>query len=94
MSIDMEGTFVIPSAVHARRFDAETVILDLEGGKYFGLDEVGSEVWDRLSRGESPSRIAEALVEVFDVELPVVRADVVELIQKLVAEGLLAEARR
>jgi hypothetical protein len=49
--------------VHARRFDNEVVILDLTQGLYFGLDEVGAEMWDRFLLGQSPHEIALALAE-------------------------------
>ena len=40
----------------ARRVGDEMVILDVASGRYFGLNEVGAFVWDRLERRAGPRR--------------------------------------
>jgi hypothetical protein len=80
---------VAPSGVHARRFDDEIVILDLEGGDYYSLDAVGAEVWEALARGETPAQAARVLVDRYRVEYERAVNDCVILANELCMRGLL-----
>lgn len=85
--------FVAPSRVHARRFGSELVILDLTAGEYFGLDEVGADIWERASRGCPAEQIVEALLDVYDVDPTKLRADVESLMEQFVERRWLIEKR-
>lgn len=65
------------------------VLLDLDGGQYYALDEVSYRVWD-LCDGE---RVVEAIVsligEEFDAPLDTIREDVVAFLQEMLDENLL-----
>lgn len=78
--------------VHARRFDGETVILDLSRGEYFSLDGVGGAIWDALEQGLSRAEVVERLSAQYDSEVETIRADVDRIIGELLASGLLVEA--
>ena len=68
--------------------DGEIVILSVERGKYYGLDEIGTEIWQRL---ESPVRI-DALCEhcatKYAADRQTIERDVLALFESLLAEGL------
>lgn len=72
-----------------RTVGTEAILLNLEGGLYFGLDDVGTRIWTLLANhdGEGVSR---QLTDEFDVTLDQARADVGSLIDQLVGRGLLA----
>ena len=57
--------------------------VDFARGEYFGLDEVGGEVWRLLERGCSLGAIADALVGQFDVSADRALHDVVALVTAL-----------
>lgn len=78
----------VPAHVFARDFDGELVIVDLECGDYFGLDEIGARAWQGLSAGQSLGQIADALVEEYDAERDRVLADLESLVRDLVARKL------
>jgi hypothetical protein len=77
------------SAVHARLFDEELVILDLAKGEYFALDQVGARLWSGLAAGRSVEDIAREIVDEYDVALERVVADLTALTDELVARGLM-----
>jgi hypothetical protein len=68
----------------------EAVVLNLETGIYFGLDEVGASVWRLLERPVSVREICDALMKQYDVERARVETDVVELLTEMMKEGLVA----
>jgi hypothetical protein len=78
--------------VMARQLGGETVVLDLRSGMYFGLDEVGSRVWQLIGQGGDLESICEALLAEYDVSAETLRQDVAALIDHLVDEGLIAKA--
>ena len=48
---------VVGPNVHARHFDGEMVVLDLDWGDYFGLNEVGMRMWSELAVGRTPAEV-------------------------------------
>lgn len=80
------------SGVVFSRVDEGGVLLSTEDEVYYGLNEVGAEIWQGLDREETLeglcSRLEERYPEVSSEEL---RADVLELLDELSELGLLAE---
>lgn len=89
MAATTSARFAVPKDVHYRRFDNEVVVLDLGAGKYFALDEIGSQVWDRLAAGKAVDQIVADLVALYDTDEATARADVNRLAEELVAAGLM-----
>ena len=46
----------------------ETVILHFTAGTYFGLDEVGTRIWQLVQERRSVREIRDALLEEYDVD--------------------------
>ena len=74
--------------VLSRELDGETVLLDLGGGRYYALNEVGSAVWAQLEQGATVGNLVTALLSEFDVEEATLRADLDALLQDLLERGL------
>ena len=72
----------------SRVLDGEAVLLDLKSGTYFGLNEVGSEVWELLGSGASVGEIRDQLLELFDVDRDTVIRDLEALVAQLEERGL------
>ena len=49
------------------KIDDEIVMMSIEEGKYFGLDPIGSIIWDLLEKPRSLEEIIPLLQEKFDV---------------------------
>jgi hypothetical protein len=92
MSVGRDGRVKPAKGVHVREFDGEMVLLDLERGEYYGLDEVGVRVWKGLVGGETPGEIATRLAPEHDVELDRMVQDFVTLVDDLVKRGLVEPA--
>jgi hypothetical protein len=82
----------ISPSVYVRSFGEELVLLDFGRGEYFGLDEVGGEIWRRLEAGDSLSRIADSIVQQYDVEKEIALRDIVELVSRLSNHSLVTIA--
>ena len=80
--------FRIPPTTLARELDGETVLVNLASGFYYGLDEVGSFVWARLSAGAGAGEIVDAMLTRYDVTPERASEDTARLLEELRAHGL------
>ena len=70
----------------------ESVLLDLKSERYFSLDQVGTRIWQLLDEHKTIDGVVAQMLQEFDVQEEVLRADVEALVAKLVAAGLIVEA--
>ena len=89
MGLSFAKRVTAPSDVLMREIDGESVLLNLANECYYGLDEVGTRMWMLLTTSESIEDACESLLAEYDVEPQALRQDLQELIEKLVANGLL-----
>lgn len=78
----------IPDTVLSTLLDDEAVLLNLETGEYFGLNEVGMSLWRLLSAGQSLEAARTELLETYDVDDVVLQADLEALVKELVRHKL------
>lgn len=89
--MDMKPVKVREDVV-SRVLDGEAVLLDLTSGSYFGLNEVGTLVWEELRQhGDVPKAVEKVLAE-FDVDRETAERDVADLVQELLEKKLLVAA--
>ena len=48
--------------------DGETVMMDMESGNYFGINSVGSHIWEALEAENTIADIIETVTSHFDVQ--------------------------
>ena len=88
-TIDMMTVVTHGNEHIATEIDSRVVMMSVEQGKYYGLDSVGSRIWNLL---EQPRRIMEVcaiIQDEFAVERETCERDVLEFIDRLVAVNLL-----
>ena len=68
-----------------------SVILDLEKGTYFTLNETATCIWTELAGGKPPAEIAASLAAEYDVPGAQAAADVDETLALLAKEGVVAK---
>ncbi len=83
--ISMQTRVAPAKSVLFRDLDGEAVILELESGTYFGLDEVGTRFWHVLTAHGQLEEALSALHEEFDVGLEPLRRDLCEFVESLLA---------
>ena len=84
----LDSTIQIPQDVLFHELAGEAVLLNLETGKYFGLDEIGTRMWMLLSEHGRVEPVLRALLEEYDVEEAQLSHDLFELIDRLATNGL------
>jgi hypothetical protein len=67
----------------------QAVILDLESGVYYGLDDVGSVVWHLMKQPRSVSEMRDILLEQYLVDRDRCERDLLALLDELATNGLI-----
>lgn len=67
----------------ATEIDGEKIILDLSRGIYYGLNPVGSDIWDHMQSAATIDEIVDAIVNEYDVDRSQCLKDTLRLIQDL-----------
>jgi Coenzyme PQQ synthesis protein D (PqqD) len=79
----------IPDGVLFQKVADEMVILSLNNGIYFGLDPVGTRMWELLAAGKTLAELAEAMTEEYDIGRELVASDAQRLVAELADHGLM-----
>jgi hypothetical protein len=79
----------LPDDVLISRLQEESVILNLDSERYFGLDDVGTRFLSVLTASDSIEAAYQSLAEEYDVDGEVLRQDLVALIQNLQQQGII-----
>ncbi len=69
--------------------DGEKVMMSIESGEYFGLDPVGTRIWELIENPIEVNSLVEQLIDEFDVSREQCEADTFEFLEQLFEKNLL-----
>ena len=84
----------VPKGVVSQTLDKEMVLLNLQSGVYWSLNETGALIWAEIAQHGNRQRIIEALQEKFMATESELRAAADGLVEDLIREGLLEPAHK
>jgi len=84
----MNQKYQISPDVLSQEVHGETVLLDLAGETYFGLNEVGTRIWQLLKQDHGFKDMLDVLEQEFDGSHERLQADVSQLMDDLIAAGV------
>jgi hypothetical protein len=71
-----------PSVITAE-VDGEVVMMSIERGQYFGLDDIGSDIWKRLDPPCAFADLVDRLAADYDADRASIAADVRALLETM-----------
>ena len=74
-----------PELVHSD-MDGETVMMSIEQSEYYGLDSVGTRIWNLIEEEMSVSDICTSLVSEYEVEKQQCQQDVIHFLQDMIEQ--------
>ncbi len=86
--MNLNQKIIFSERVFAQEVDGEMVLLDMESENYFGLDEVGTSIWQAMQEKKTLQEVFEVLLEQYDVEEEVLKKDLSDFVDKLLKSGL------
>ena len=67
----------------------EAVILGMESGQYYSLNDVGTRIWDLVQGPTTVINLRDTIVGEYDVEFERCEQDILEVLEDMASEGLI-----
>lgn len=91
-ALDRTTRVVVSRDAVSAELEGETVILGMHDGVYYGLDAVGTRIWQLAAAPTTLGAIADVLLAEYDVEAARAWEDLLAVAADLLAAGLLERA--
>jgi hypothetical protein len=85
----LEAKVTVPQSVVFRSFPTETVVLNLQTGKYHGLNPTAGKMLQALTEADSVRAAAATVAAEYDAPAETIEVDVCDLCQNLLDRGLI-----
>lgn len=69
--------------------DGEVVMMNEKVGEYYGLEDTGSDLWNRLAEPTTVGALLTALENDYEAEPAVIERDVIAFLANMAAKGLI-----
>jgi hypothetical protein len=91
MNITLESRVAVSPEVMMREVGGEAVLLDLRSESYFGLDAVGTRIWQLVEQDGYLKSVHAALLAEYEADSARLEQDLKGLIVRLAEAGLVTE---
>jgi len=88
MTISRDSVVVAVKSQVSCQVDAETVVLHFDKGLYFGLNEVGTLIWNQVQQPRKVQQIRDAILREYEVSSEQCERDLFALLGELSEKGL------
>lgn len=86
----LSGTVVVGHPkVMSTMVHGETVLMNTAAGKFFGLDDIGTDIWNRIQVSVSVDALCAALASEYEGSVEDIRRDVQAFLEWLADNGLI-----
>jgi hypothetical protein len=87
--LNLNQTIALSPDVIAQEVSGETVLLDLESENYFGLDEVGTRIWQLIKETNDLNAIYNTLLDEYEISGDRLQQDLHVLLSEIEDLGLI-----
>jgi hypothetical protein len=87
--VDRKSVVTRPDGVLLREIEGESVLVNLDNGQYYGLDDVGTRLYQLLVDSADVGAAIETALAEYDVDAETLQRDLAELVDRLTVEGLI-----
>ena len=88
-TLNLHQTIALSADVISQEVSGETVLLDLESENYFGLDEVGTRIWQLIKETNDLNTICNTLLSEYEVPAERLQQDLTTLLTEIEGLGLI-----
>jgi hypothetical protein len=92
MNEPLPSAVAIPDSVLYQELEDEAVLLNMANQQYYGLNDVGAQMWKSLAEAGSIADAENLLLGMYEIEQPKLRSDLETLVRDLLKAGLLTPA--
>lgn len=91
MKFELEDIIKRDPEMLSSNMDGETVMMSVENGEYYGLNEIGTRIWELSENEIKVNDMIESLMEEYDVDRETCLADVMEFLEELGKKKLIVK---
>jgi hypothetical protein len=73
----------------ASDLEGETVMMSVRSGMYYGLDSIGSRIWQLIEQPRTFSELCDMVLEEYDVDRAQCERDITALLTEMRDEGII-----
>ncbi len=84
----LAARMLVPDNILFQEVAGNAALLNLDTETYFGLDDVGTRMWQAMETSATIGDAAMALSDVYDAPLETLQQDIVQLVLNLQKNGL------
>lgn len=88
MALTLESKVVADKDQLSTELNGQSVIMNVDTGTYYSLNPVGSVIWRVIQEPATLRQVSDQVIAEFDVDAVRAQADVIKLVQDLVASKL------
>lgn len=88
-AVTLDLTIVASANQLSTVLDGEAVVLDLNSGTYFGLDDVSARIWALVQEPITCAAVLDVLADEYDAERGVLAQDLLAFVGELQTSNLL-----
>ncbi len=88
--MDLNQVVTLSPDVISQEVSGETVLLDLNSENYFGLDEVGTRIWQLIESSGNLQEIYDTMLSEYEVEADQLLEDMEQLVVDIEKAGLVS----
>jgi len=92
--MNLNQTVTISADVISQEVSGETVLLDLESENYFGLDEVGTRIWQLIQENSDLNTVYQTMLSEYEVSEEQLAEDLDALLGEVHKLGLIKLEKR
>lgn len=87
--IDLDTIITQAGGLVSSQIDGEIVMMSVDNEQYYGLDAVGSRIWELIAQPQSVFEVCETLRLEFQVDRDTCQRDVLTFVECLYAEKII-----
>lgn len=87
--IEISSTVSASSDLLSTEIDGELVMMDMESGQYFNLDQIGTVIWRELAQPRTVADLCRFLVDRYDAPAGEIERDVLDLLRQMADKKLI-----
>lgn len=89
MNIHLDQSVVVNPAVFAAALDRNAVLMDVQSGRYFEFDAIGTDIWTRIAQPRQVDALCADLAADYDATIEAIRSSVLTFLAHLADKGLI-----
>lgn len=88
-TLDLNSVVTVSEDLIASDLDGEIVMMSIENGEYYGLDAIGSRIWELIENQKKVSELCDLLIEEFEVGREQCEKDILAFLNEMVKSNLI-----